>query len=165
MVHLNNVGTHVSATIAGKTFGVAKLAKIIAVKTFTQRGGSEETVIKGLEWVVNDFKSRKTKAIINMSLGGKFSQVLNDAVDAVVQSGIPVIVAAGNSKVDACTFSPASLKSVVTVGAVDKLDRKASFSNYGPCIDIHAPGVGIKSAWRGNGDAKTNTIDGYLLFI
>ena len=152
-------GTHVAATIAGKSFGVAKKATIIAVKTLTLRGGTEETVIKGLQWVVNDFKTRKTKAIINMSLGGRFSKVLNDAVEAVVSSGVHVIVAAGNDNKDACGYSPASASTVVTVGATDKKDFKASFSNWGKCIDLHAPGVDILSAWKGNGN-RTNTISG-----
>ena len=152
-------GTHVAGIVAGKTFGVAKKATIIAVKTLTYKGGNEETVIKGLEWVVNHYKARKTKALVNLSLGSEFSQTMNDAVDAVIGAGIPVIAAAGNSQKDACGYSPASLPSAITVAATDRQDIKAAFSNWGTCIDINAPGLAITSAWKGAGN-KINALSG-----
>lgn len=147
----NGHGSHVAGTIGGKTYGVAKKVNLVAVRVLNSQGsGEDEGIIKGLEWVVNDAKAKNTKATINMSIGGEPSQVLDDAVNAVVAQGIVVVVAAGNENGDACLSSPASAKDAITVGATDKNDRRASFSNYGTCVDVNGPGVAITSAWKGS---------------
>ena len=98
-------------------------------------------------------------AVANMSLGGGSSQTLDEAVQAVVARGIPVVVAAGNSNADACSGSPNRVPEAVTVGATDNRDRRSSFSNHGSCVDIMAPGTDITAAWY-TGDTDTNTISG-----
>jgi len=141
----NGHGTHVSATIAGTTYGVAKLATIVPVRVLDCGGsGTTSGVIAGLDWVIGDHTSGP--AVLNMSLGGGYSKSLNDAVAAVVADGITVVVAAGNSNADACNASPASEPTAITVGATDSADARAYFSNYGTCLDIFAPGVTILSA-------------------
>ena len=158
-------GSHVAGTVSGLLYGVAKKAEVVAVKVLGTDGyGDDAGIIKGLEFVVADAKLRRTKATINMSIGGELSQVLDDAVNAVVKQGIVVIVAAGNENQNACNSSPAAAKEAITVGATDSRDRKAGFSNWGPCVDINGPGVNIKSVWKGT-TTGTNTISGYLLFI
>ncbi|MEI7452944.1 MAG: S8 family peptidase, partial [Actinomycetes bacterium] len=141
----NGHGTHVSGTIAGTTYGVAKLATLVPVRVLDCNGsGTTSAVIAGLDWVISNHTSGP--AVLNMSLGGGFSKSLNDAVAAVVADGVTVVVAAGNSTADACASSPASEPTAITVGATDRTDARASFSNYGACLDIFAPGVNILSA-------------------
>jgi len=141
----NGHGTHVSGTIAGTTYGVAKLATIVPVRVLNCTGsGTTSAVIAGLDWVIGDHTSGP--AVLNMSLGGGYSKSLNDAVAAVVADGVTVVIAAGNSNADACTSSPASEPTAITVGATDTSDARAYFSNYGSCVDIFAPGVSILSA-------------------
>ncbi|KAJ3098323.1 serine protease [Phlyctochytrium planicorne] len=146
---LNGHGTHVAALAAGKTYGVAKGANIIAVKVLGNDGtGSTSIVLKGLEWTVNRMQSRPgVKAVVNLSLGGGgISQALNDYVDRIVANGGVVAVAAGNSNTDACANSPANSPNVLTVGASTQDDYRASFSNFGSCISLYAPGKEIQSA-------------------
>ncbi|CAJ0872233.1 14668_t:CDS:2, partial [Entrophospora sp. SA101] len=210
-------GTHVAALVGGKTFGVARKSNLIAVKVLNSLGsGTTAGVLSGLTFVLNQHKSSSNKkTVVNMSLGGPLSQALNAAVEALTKAGIHVVVAAGNSNTDACSKSPSSVPSAITVGATDlvkvlgvitldkskwnvscnslvveislaagnsntdacskspssvpsaitvgatdlvkvlgviTLDKVASFSNFGKCVDIFAPGVNIISA-----DAKTNT--------
>lgn len=154
-------GTHVSGTIAGRTYGVAKLANIVGVKVFQGSSSSTSIIIAGFNWAVNDIvsKSRQTRSVINLSLGGGVSTTFNNAVASASSSGVLSVVAAGNSAADASTFSPASAPSAVTVGAVDSNWAIASFSNYGTVLDVFAPGVGVLSAWIGSTSA-TNTISG-----
>ncbi|KAA8911644.1 uncleaved alkaline protease [Sphaerosporella brunnea] len=153
-------GTHVSGTIAGKTFGVAKKAKIVAVKVLGDDGsGTNSGVIAGVEWVANDAQKRSGPSVANMSLGGSYSQALNSAVEAAVQSGVTFGVAAGNEGQDALNDSPASAQGAITVGATDNTDTRASFSNFGSAVDVFAPGVDITSAWIGSTTA-VNTISG-----
>ena len=153
-------GTHVAGTVAGKAYGVAKKANLVAVRVLNSQGsGDDEGIIKGLEFVVKDSKAKKTKATINMSIGGEQTDLLDDAVNAVVAQGVVVVVAAGNESGDACNSSPAAAWSAITVGATDRTDRAASFTNYGKCVDISGPGVGITSAWKG-GSTATRTISG-----
>ena len=111
-------------------------------------------MIAGVNWVA---QHSIHPAVANISLGGDYSPMLNDAVTNVVNSGVFVAVAAGNSSDDACYYSPASAPGTYTVAAEDKTDTRASFSNYGGCVDGYAPGVAIKSDWLGGG---TNTISG-----
>ncbi|KAJ1565308.1 serine protease [Nowakowskiella sp. JEL0078] len=160
----NGHGTHVAGTVGGKKYGVAKRVKIVAVKVLKSNGsGTIGDVIGGIEWAANDhfMRSKKglVKSVANMSLGGGYYKLLNDAVDAAVDAGIHFAVAAGNDNRDACGYSPASAMKPITVGATNKLDERAYFSNFGKCTDIFAPGQEIESAWIGSTTA-TNTISG-----
>ncbi|CAG8558544.1 15826_t:CDS:2 [Funneliformis mosseae] len=142
-------GTHVAGTVAGKNFGVSKKSNLIAVKVFDKSGsGSYSDVICGLSFVLDQHrKSKNKKTVVNMSLGGVRSDVLNKMVETLTKKGIHVVVAAGNNAADACKFSPASEKTAITVGATEDInDRLTVFSNFGTCVDIFAPGLNIKSA-------------------
>jgi cerevisin len=153
----NGHGTHCAGTIAGNTYGVAKKANIVAVKVLGDDGsGSWSGVIAGIDWVT---KHSADKKVISMSLGGGKNDALNQAVTAAINAGVVTVVAAGNENQDACNVSPASTPGAITVGATDVNDRKASFSNYGKCVDILAPGVNVLSAWIGSNTA-TNSISG-----
>ncbi|MUH45588.1 MAG: S8 family serine peptidase [Actinobacteria bacterium] len=139
-------GTHVAGTVAGTTYGVAKLATIIPVKVLDCYGsGSTSGVIAGLDWVIANHAAG-VPAALNMSLGGGYSAAMNLAVANVVADGVTVAVAAGNETQDACNVSPASEPTAITVGATTSGDAIAYFSNYGSCVDILAPGYGITSA-------------------
>lgn len=154
---LNGHGTHCAGTIGGITYGVAKKATIVGIKTLGRFGsGSLANVAEGLAWAATD--SRGKKAVASMSLGGAASTVLDRAVDAAIASGLPVIAASGNSDDDGCMYSPAR-SATITVNAADRTDTRASFSNYGECTDIYAPGVDVTSAWIGSNSA-TRTISG-----
>jgi serine protease len=140
-------GTHTSSTAVGKTMGVSNLAKVVPVKVLGKNGqGTNWGVIKGIEWVVNDIKKRKACGVINMSLGGGKSQIMNAAVNAAFENGVISVVAAGNSANDACLYSPSSAASAVTVGAFTVSDQMAYFSSYGNCTKILAPGLAILGA-------------------
>lgn len=153
----NGHGTHVAGTVAGTSFGVAKNAKIVAVRVLDCAGsGSTSGVIAGIDWVK---ANRKLPAVANLSLGGSPSTALDTAVSNLIASGVATAVAAGNSNTDACKSSPARVASAMTVAASDSIDNKASFSNYGQCIDWFAPGVNIKSSWY-TSDTSQNTISG-----
>ncbi|MFF0267806.1 S8 family peptidase [Kribbella sp. NPDC004536] len=136
-------GSHVAGTIGGTTYGLAKAAKLIAVRVLDCKGsGSTESVVAGIEWVT---KNAKKPAVANMSLGGGADDALDAAVKASVDSGVTYAVAAGNDNADACQSSPAKEPSAITVGATDDQDQRAEFSNYGKCVDLFAPGVDITS--------------------
>lgn len=142
----NGHGTHVSGTVAGATYGVAKAAKLYAVRVLDCSGsGSWSGVIAGVDWVT---RTRQLPAVANMSLGGGQSKAVNDAVANSIKAGVTYAVAAGNSHTDACTVSPASTPTALTVAASDQTDHNASFTNMGKCVDLFAPGVGITSAWN-----------------
>eukprot|EP00834_Sanchytrium_tribonematis_P000649 NODE_12_length_54577_cov_0.384100.p14 type:complete len:363 gc:universal NODE_12_length_54577_cov_0.384100:11378-12466(+) len=156
----NGHGTHVSGTIGGKTYGVAKNVQLIAVRVLdTEGSGTYEGVIQGIEWVVKDAvaNNRTKTSVANMSLGGGYSKIINDAVKAAVDAGVIFVVAAGNESDDACNSSPSSEPSAITVGATNVNDEVSYFSNYGKCVDINAPGEDITSSWN---DGKTETISG-----
>lgn len=163
----NGHGTHCSGTIAGKKYGVAKKASIIAVKVLRSNGsGTMSDVVKGVEWAaLEHIKSSKKKdpkfkgSVANMSLGGGKSPALDQAVNACVALGVNFAVAAGNDNADACDYSPAAAEKAVTVGASTLSDDRAYFSNYGPCVDIFGPGLNILSTWTG-GKHATKTISG-----
>lgn len=151
----NGHGTHVAGTVGGATYGVAKGVRLRAVRVLDCNGsGTNAQVIAGIDWVRANHAS---PAVANMSLGGGFSSSLNTAVTNMVNSGVFTAVAAGNSNANACNYSPASASGVLTVAASDSSDTKASFSNYGSCVEVYAPGVSIKSDWLSSG---TNTISG-----
>jgi PKD repeat protein len=153
----NGHGTHVAGTVGGTTYGVAKSVRLVGVRVLNCSGsGSTSGVIAGIDWVVaNAIKP----AVANMSLGGGSSTSLNNAVESAVKAGVTFVVAAGNSSANACNYSPASAPSAITVGATTSGDSRASYSNFGMCVDILAPGSSIKSAWIG-GSSATNTISG-----
>ena len=153
----NGHGSHVSGTVGGTTYGVAKKVKLVAVRVLDCSGsGSTSGVIAGIDWVT---ANRVLPAAANMSLGGGFSATLNSAVDRSTAAGVTYAIAAGNSTADACTSSPASASTSITVGATDINDAFATFSNFGTCVHINGPGVNITSAWIGSNTA-TNTISG-----
>ena len=160
-------GTHVAGTIAAidnnlGVIGVAPGANLYSVRVLDNSGsGTYSGVIAGIDWVA---ANAGTIDVANMSLGGGYSQAVNDAVDAAVSAGIVFVVAAGNDNTNACTKSPASALSAITVsalddrdGTLDSTDSFASFSNSGSCVDMIAPGVLIESTWKGGG---YNTISG-----
>jgi len=152
-------GTHVSGTIAGTTYGVAKEAQLVPVRVLGCTGsGSVSGVIAGIDWAISHHAAG-VPAVANMSLGGGLSSSLNSAVDRAVADGITVVVAAGNSNLNACTTSPSSAASAITVGATSSTDARASFSNWGTCLDIFAPGVSITSSMIG-GTTTTATWSG-----
>ncbi|MFE9565756.1 S8 family peptidase [Streptomyces sp. NPDC006487] len=145
----NGHGTHVAGTIAGKTYGVARKANLVSVRVLNCEGtGDSSGIIAGLDWVA---KNAKQPAVLNGSLGGDKSDVVNEAANAVMEAGVLPIIAAGNSSKDACQVSPASAGKVVTVAASNRYDEETSFSNFGTCVSLYAPGEQIVSAKLGGG--------------
>ena len=155
----NGHGTHVSGTVGGSTYGVAKNVTLVAVRVLDSSGsGTNSGVISGVDFVTSDHQAGQP-AVANMSLGGGLSSALDTAVTNSINDGVTYAIAAGNSNVDACTTSPADVPSALTVGATTTTDARASFSNFGTCLDIFAPGNNITSAWN-TSDTATNTISG-----
>ncbi|MEV0152376.1 S8 family peptidase [Micromonospora sp. NPDC050686] len=153
----NGHGTHVAGTVGGSAYGVAKGVRLIAVKVLNCSGsGSTTGVINGVNWVT---ANAVKPAVANMSLGGGASTTLDNAVTNSINSGVTYAVAAGNSNANACNSSPARAAAALTVGATTSTDARASYSNYGTCLDIFAPGSSITSAWY-NSNTATNTISG-----
>jgi subtilisin family serine protease len=147
-------GTHVAGTVGGSTYGVAKDVSLVAVRVLDCNGnGTFGGVIAGVDWVT---EQHAATAVANMSLGGGRSNSLDRAVRASVNAGVTYVVAAGNSNGDACRFSPARVSQALTVGATTSTDARASYSNWGDCVDLFAPGSGILSAFH-TGDNATTT--------
>ncbi|MGH2685012.1 MAG: S8 family peptidase, partial [Actinomycetota bacterium] len=153
----NGHGTHVAGTIGGATHGVAKQVNLVAVRVLNCRGsGTTSGVIAGIDWVTANAGGG---AVANMSLGGGASWALDLALNRSVAQGVTYAVAAGNSQADACGYSPARAPSALTVGSTTSSDSRSSFSNFGSCLDLFAPGSAITSAWSTSSTA-TNTISG-----
>lgn len=153
----NGHGTHVSGTIGGRTFGVAKKVNLIGVRVLDCNGsGSYSGVIAGVDWVTANHKS---PAVANMSLGGPISQALEDAIANSIKAGVTYALAGGNDNQSACLSSPSRMPNAIKVGATTNTDQRSSFSNFGPCVDIFAPGSDIESAWDTSPSA-TNIISG-----
>ena len=153
----NGHGTHVAGTVGGSIHGVAKSVQLRAVRVLNCSGsGSTSGVIAGVDWVrANHLKP----AVANMSLGGGVSSALDTAVNSLISAGVTLAVAAGNSNINACNASPARVAAAITVGSSTSTDARSSFSNFGTCVDLFAPGSSITSAWSTSNTA-TRTISG-----
>ncbi|PPK93798.1 peptidase inhibitor I9 [Kineococcus xinjiangensis] len=148
-------GTHVAGTIGASTYGVAKNVRLRGLRVLGCDGsGSTSGIISAVDWLR---RNHTRPAVANMSLGGGYSSALNTAVTNLANAGVATAVAAGNENANACNVSPASASNVVTVAASDRNDTRASFSNYGSCVETYAPGVNITSTWLNGG---SNTISG-----
>ena len=150
-------GTHVAGTVGGSTYGVAKNVSLVPIRILGCDGsGASSNVIAGLDWIL---KNGKKPAVVNMSLGGEANASLDSAVENLFNNGYVMVVAAGNSNTDACSSSPARVGKAITVAATDNTDTRASYSNYGSCVDIFAPGNQINSSWIGSNTA-TKVLNG-----
>jgi len=152
-------GSHTAGTTGGTSFGVAKGVTLVAVRVLNCAGsGTFGQVIAGIDWVTGDHDPGEL-AVANMSLGGPVDPATDQAVRNSIADGVTYSLSAGNANTNACNQSPARTLEAITVGATDIRDRRASFSNFGTCLDIFAPGVNITSAWV-TSDTATNTISG-----
>jgi subtilisin family serine protease len=160
----NGHGTHVAGTVGGTVYGVAKGVRLVAVRVLDCGGsGTWSGVLAGIDWVTGNHAAGKP-AVSNLSLGGPINSSIDAAVKKMIADGVATAIAAGNGNQygqaqDACKYSPARVVEAMTIGATDKADRKASWSNYGTCIDWFAPGVGITSPWY-TGNTATSTLSG-----
>ena len=153
----NGHGTHVAGTAVGSTYGIAKQATISPVRVLDCNGsGSNSGVIAGVDWVAGNHRK---PAVANMSLGGGNSAALDTAVRNAVNAGVTMVVAAGNDNADACNGSPNRVAEALTVGSTTNTDQRSSFSNFGACVDLFAPGSNITSAWY-QSDTQTARLNG-----
>ena len=151
-------GTHVAGTIAGTKYGVAKSSRVVAVRVLDCTGsGYSSSVVAGINWAVASHPGGP--GVINLSLGGGANSAVDSAVADATAAGLVVVVAAGNDSADACNYSPARAPSAITIGATDKTDARAYYSNTGSCVDLYAPGSTITSAGI-SGITSTATMSG-----
>jgi len=154
----NGHGTHCAGTVGSRSYGVATSSSLYGIRVLSCLGfGSNSGVLDGINQVG---LNGQLPAVVSMSLGGGSSTATDNAVQSLIDLGFTVSVAAGNENQDACNVSPARVSAAITVGATDNNDARASFSNYGSCVDIFAPGVDITSTWRGRSNTATSTISG-----
>ncbi len=162
-IDCNGHGSHVAGIIGGQTFGVAKQARLLGVRVLNCQGtGTWSDVIDGVNYVTWHHAQPAQQgipALANMSLGGSENRAIEAAVRNSIRAGITYVVAAGNVNGDAGNYSPAGVSEAMTVGATDQSDSRAEFSNYGPTLDLFAPGVSIPSAWIGD-DLMIATVSG-----
>ncbi|QOC92939.1 S8 family peptidase [Micromonospora craniellae] len=153
----NGHGTHVAGTVGGATYGVAKSVRLVAVKVLNcSGGGTTASVVNGVNWVT---ANAVKPAVANMSLGGGASSTIDNAVANSIASGVSYAVAAGNFNANACNYSPARTSTAITVGSTTSTDARSSFSNYGSCVHIFAPGSSVLSAYHTSNTA-TSTLSG-----
>ncbi|KAI7862331.1 peptidase S8/S53 domain-containing protein [Spinellus fusiger] len=158
-------GTHVAGIIGGAQYGVAKKVSLTAVQVLNKFGqGSLSNMLGGIQWIMQDFKKNKGRTLVNMSLGmptgTNASTLIGEAVSGLVESGLPVIVAAGNSAVDACDIIPAGVPNVFTVSSIDVADVMNPMSAFGKCVDVLAPGVDVRSTFPGPNKNETALMTG-----
>ncbi|KAI9033569.1 peptidase S8/S53 domain-containing protein [Phycomyces nitens] len=158
-------GTHVAGIIGGTQYGVAKDVSLTAVQVLNRFGqGTVSTMLGGIEFVIKDAKKHKGRALVNMSLGmptgSKIATLIDEAVGTLIKNNIPVIAAAGNTPVDACNTVPAGTDNVFTVSSIDNNDSMDSYSAYGKCVDVLAPGISIRSTWIGSSNRETALMSG-----
>lgn len=153
----NGHGTHVAGTVGSRTYGVAKGVRLVPVRVFGCQGNTTNSaILQGIDWVR---ANAVRPAVANMSLGGPSSPALDQATSNLIAAGVTVVVAAGNDNSNACNFSPARVANAITVGSTTSTDARSSFSNFGTCVNIWAPGSNILSTWH-TGAGATNTISG-----
>ncbi|MFC5287095.1 S8 family peptidase [Actinokineospora guangxiensis] len=145
-------GTHVAGTVGSKTWGVAKKVKLVSVRVLNCQGsGQYSQIISGIDWVA---QNARKPAVANLSLGGGADTSVDNAIKRLVASGVTAAVAAGNDNRDACNTSPARVPEAITVNSTDSSDNRSSFSNYGRCTDIFAPGTSITSTTQNGGSGS-----------
>ena len=154
----NGHGTHVAGTIGSSTYGVAKNVSLHSVRVMDCRGsGSISNMVAGIDWIT---ANHQNPAVVNMSVGvGGRSSTLDLAINKSIAAGVTYVVAAGNATSDACYFSPSDVTAAIVVGATNSDDSRASYSNFGPCVDLFAPGSSVTSTWASS-DTATNTMSG-----
>jgi subtilisin family serine protease len=151
-------GTHTASVIGGTTYGVAKNVRLIPVRVLncSNSNPSSATLYPAIDWMI-DHHQQGVPAVVNLSVGMSKSEALNDAVRRLIADGMIVVGAAGNQNRDACRYSPASEPSLISVGAIDRNEHRAAYSNFGACVDLFAPGSDVVAAWAGSRDIHRST--------
>lgn len=157
---LNGHGTHVAGIVGSKTYGVAKKVNLIGIKALDHRGhGSMSNILGAIEFAVNHRKRSNRQGVLNLSLGAATNDLINAVINSATETGLVIVVAAGNLNSDACKTLPASARLAITVGAVDEANCLAFFTNWGPCVDIFSSGVNIESV-NIDGSSKPLSLSG-----